>query len=138
MPDSDPQGPPPPAPEMRTLSINRAEIDERDPTLRIMPDGGSPYTVLLAQKLLNIGSESSQEIVLAVPGISPRHARLMMEGSQYRLYDLAGNRGVLVNGQVVDTMLLRDGDSIRLQDAKGRGCILAYSNPIERAMGTQS
>src|SRR5262249_38751766 len=52
--------------------------------------------------------------------------------------DLAGTQGVLVNGQTVDTKVLRDGDTIRLQNAAGQGATLAYSNPVERAMGTQS
>ncbi|MBX3064624.1 MAG: ATP-binding cassette domain-containing protein [Anaerolineae bacterium] len=121
-----------------TLSVNRNEIDERDPTLRITPDGAQSYTVLLVNKVMSLGSDSKQDVTLRTPGIEPRHARLMLEGSSYRLYDVTGKKGVLVNGQVIDSVILKDGDIVRLQDADGQGVSMNYSNPIERALGTAS
>jgi ABC transport system ATP-binding/permease protein len=121
-----------------TLSVNRNEIDERDPTLRVMPDGGQPYTVLLVDRVMNIGSDPKQEVTINVPGIQSRHARLMLEGSSYRVFDVTGKGGVLVNGQVIDSMVLRDGAIIRLQDETGQGITMTYANPVEQAMGTSS
>src|SRR5512142_887707 len=117
MSTSDQSAPKPP--DMRTLSVSRSEIDERDPTLRIVPDSGTPRTVLLVQKILDIGSEASLDVSLPDVGLAPRHARLTLEGGSYRIYDLTGKNGVLVNGQPVDTQMLHDGNTVRLQNAAG-------------------
>ncbi len=138
MSDSNPQTPSQPPREMRTLSIGRSEIDERECTLRIVPDQGSPQTVMLVQKILDVGSEPSLDISLQVPGIVKRHARLTLEGGNYRVFDLTGRSGVLVNGKPVETQVLRDGDTVRLQSAAGQGVNMTYSNPVERAMRTDS
>src|SRR5260221_1421012 len=115
-----------------TLSIGKQEIDERDPTLRVVPDEGKPYTVLLLEKLMDMGSEPHQTISIQAAGVAPRHARLALEGGKYRLYSIAGGKAVLVNGQPVDTAMLKDGDMIRLQNQSGTGASLTYSNPAER------
>jgi len=122
-----------------TLSIGRNEIDSRDPTLRITPDGGNPYTVLLVQRMLNIGSESRQDIQITAPGMVPFHARLVQEQSNYRVFDLTEFGGVLVNGAPIEgSRVLHDGDTLRLQDKTQRGVTLMYSNPVERAMGSET
>lgn len=123
---------------MRTLSLKLAEIDERDPTFRILPASGDPYTVRLSKRLMTIGREEGQDIRIQSPGVSPRHARIMSEGGNYRLFDITTGKGVLINSQPVDSALLRDGDLIRLQDASGAGVTIAYSNPVERAIGGTS
>lgn len=125
-------------PEKGTLSVSRSEIDSRDPTLRIQPDGGSPFTALVVQRTLNIGSEPHQDIPIQAVGIATRHARLLQEGTSYRIFDLTDG-GLLVNNQPVEgSLLLRDGDVIRLQDRSGVGATLIFSNPIERALGSES
>ncbi|MEP7285393.1 MAG: FHA domain-containing protein [Chloroflexota bacterium] len=121
-----------------TLSVGRKEIDERDPTLRIVPDEGQPFTVLLLEKVLDVGSEPHQAIAIQSPGVALRHARLTLEGSSYRLYNITSGNGVLVNGKPIDSALLKDGDSIRLQDPTGHGVNITYSNPVERGGSTQS
>ncbi|PJF36311.1 MAG: hypothetical protein CUN49_06060 [Candidatus Thermofonsia Clade 1 bacterium] len=125
-------------PEKNTLSVSRSEIDSHEPTLRVQPDNGAPFTALVVQRTLNIGSEPHQDISLRAPGIATRHARLLQEGTTYRIFDLT-NGGVLVNNQpVASGILLRDGDIIRLQDRSGVGATLIFSNPIERALGSES
>lgn len=125
-------------PEKGTLSVSRSEIDSRDPTLRIQPDGGSPFTALVVQRTLNIGSEPHQDIPIQAAGIATRHARLLQEGTSYRIFDLTDG-GLLVNNQPIEgSLLLRDGDVIRLQDRSGAGATLIFSNPIERALGSES
>ncbi|MCE7946431.1 MAG: ATP-binding cassette domain-containing protein [Chloroflexi bacterium CFX4] len=125
-------------PEKNTLSVSRNEIDSRDPTLRISPDSGSSFTTLVVQRTINIGSEARQDIAIQAAGIATRHARLLQEGTTYRIFDLTEG-GVLVNNQLIDgSTLLRDGDIIRLQDRSGVGATLTFSNPIERALGSES
>ncbi len=121
-----------------TLSVSKQEIDTRNCTFRILPDGGSPYTVILNQRIVNIGSEK-QEVSIAAPGIVAYHARLQQEGNTYRLYVLTAAAQVLVNNQPVEgSVLLKDGDVLRLQNKAGQGATLAYSNPVERAMGSET
>jgi ABC-type multidrug transport system ATPase subunit/pSer/pThr/pTyr-binding forkhead associated (FHA) protein len=125
-------------PEKNTLSISRSEIDSRDPTLRVQPDNGGPFTALIVQRTVNIGSEPSQDIPIQAAGIATRHARLLQEGTTYRIFDLTSG-GVLVNNQPVEgSWLLRDGDIIRLQDRSGSGATLIFSNPVERALSSES
>ncbi|MFQ3534639.1 MAG: ATP-binding cassette domain-containing protein [Aggregatilineales bacterium] len=125
-------------PEKSTLSLSRNEIDSRDPTLRVQPDGGTPYTALVVQRILNIGSAPHQDIPIQAAGVAARHARLSQEGATYRIFDLTDG-GVTVNNQSVDgSLLLHDGDIIRLQDRSGAGATLIFSNPIERALGSAS
>ncbi len=125
-------------PEKGTLSVSRSEIDSRDPTLRVQPDGGNPFTALVVQRTLNIGSEPHQDIPIQAAGIATRHARLLQEGTSYRIFDLTDG-GLLVNNQPIEgSLLLRDGDIIRLQDRSGVGATLIFSNPIERALGSES
>jgi ABC-type multidrug transport system ATPase subunit/pSer/pThr/pTyr-binding forkhead associated (FHA) protein len=122
-----------------TLAFSRGEIDSRDPSFRIMPDGGAPYTVLLVQRTLNVGSEARQDITIQAPGIATRHARLVQEGGNYRIYDLTEYYGLLVNdARTEGSALLKEGDTVRLQDQEGRGATLIYSNPVERALGSES
>ena len=126
-------------PPSATLSIRGGEIDERLPSLRITPDVGAPFTVRLAQRLANIGADASQDITVNMPGVEKRHARLVQEGTSYRLYDLTEFNGVLVNDQSIEgSALLRDGNTIRLQGRDKRGVTIQYSNPIERALGSES
>lgn len=121
-----------------TLAFGRQEIDERDPSLRITPDQGLSFTVVLTERVLSMGSDPRQQILVATPGVERAHARLLLEGSSYRLFDMTGSNGVLINGQVIDNELLKDGDIIRLQNTTGEGATVAYSNPVERAQGTSS
>ncbi len=124
---------------MRTLSIKMAEIDDRDPTLRVFPVEADPFTVRLTKRLITIGRDEGQDVRVTSPGIAARHARVMIDGANYRIFDITPGQGVLINGIPLDSGLLRDGDLIRLQDAKtGIGISITYSNPVERAMGTSS
>src|SRR5437879_8380229 len=100
-----------------TLALSRGEIDQHDTTLRIVPDSGQAYTVPLTQNLLNIGSDAQQEIQIVALGIAPYHARLRLEAGNYRLYNIVGSKGVLVNKIPLDnSQVLRDGDVVRLQN----------------------
>lgn len=123
----------------RTLSIKKFEIDDRDPTFRILPAGGSPFTVRLDKKILTIGKDAGQDIKIPVEGAAGRHARIMSEGSSYRIFDITPGKGISINGRQADSALLRDGDTIQLQSTTGDTvATIAYSNPAERAMGTAS
>jgi ABC-type multidrug transport system ATPase subunit/pSer/pThr/pTyr-binding forkhead associated (FHA) protein len=122
----------------QTLSLKRAEIDDRDTTFRIVPPNGAPYTVILAKRALTVGRDVDQDIRIDVEGVAPRHTRMLSEGANYRMFDVTPHKGMLVNGKPTDSALLRDGDTIRLQDVHGNGVNISYSNPAERAMSSSS
>jgi ABC transport system ATP-binding/permease protein len=123
----------------RTLSIKKFEIDDRDPTFRVMPLHGTPFTVRLDKKILTIGRDANQDVKVEVEGVIGRHARIMSEGSSYRIFDITPGKGIAINGRQADSALLRDGDTIQLQSTSGETiATIAYSNPAERALGTAS
>ncbi len=119
---------------IQTLSFKRAEIDDRDPTLRILLPNGKPFTSVLNKKITSIGREEGQDVRIDAAGVANRHARLMAEGSGHRIFDITPGQGLWVNGKATDSAILHDGDSLRLQDAQGIGVNLAYSNPSERVL----
>jgi ABC-type multidrug transport system ATPase subunit len=116
------------------LVISKSEIDDRDPSFRVYLPNGQPFTAVLNKKILTIGRDPNQDIRIEAEGIANRHARVMAEGSNYRIFDITPEQGILINGKPADSALLHDGDTVRLQDPNGNGLILAYSNPAERAL----
>lgn len=104
--------------------------------LQIAPDSGKAYTVALVDMTVHIGSDPSQEIPLQARGIAPRMVRLTNEPGTtgYHLYDLSNYPGdVTVNDKLVEDVLLKNGDKIRLQDGSGVGVTITYINPLEVA-----
>ncbi len=108
--------------------------DELEPILRVTPDGGETVVMRISKRSVSIGSAPDQDIRLPFLGIAPQMARIDMEGTGYRLFDITDYPGdVLVNGRGIDSELLRDGDTIRLQNASDSGVTIQYLNAFERA-----
>jgi DNA-binding winged helix-turn-helix (wHTH) protein len=62
-----------------------------------------------------IGRDADSAVWLDVPGVSRRHAHIVIEGGSAWLEDLGSKNGTLVGGQpVVGRVLLRHADHIRL------------------------
>ncbi len=100
--------------------------------LQIAPDSGKSYSVGLTDAIVHIGSDSNQEVQLQARGIAPRMVRLIGEGTSYHLFDLSNYPGdVNVNDQLVEDVVLKNGDKIRLQDGTGLGVTITYINPME-------
>ena len=63
----------------------------------------------------NIGRDSSQnDIIIDDVYVSAVHARIRVENGVFYLYDLASTNRTFVNGERVERMMLRDGDTITL------------------------
>ncbi|TDX49200.1 FHA domain-containing protein [Orenia marismortui] len=62
----------------------------------------------------NIGRQENNEIVLADPKVSRVHAQIIKKNFYYIINDLNSTNGVLVNGELVESKRLSDGDKIRL------------------------
>jgi predicted component of type VI protein secretion system len=65
--------------------------------MRTGPTPGAIFT--LEGDQLNIGRDSSNEIVINDAEVSRRHARLTFQGGKYVLEDLGSTNGTFVNGQ---------------------------------------
>lgn len=61
-----------------------------------------------------IGRSSECDVVLYDPGISRKHARIFAEGDAYLVEDLGSANGTKVNGALVKSHKLNDGDKIAL------------------------
>ncbi|MDI6860462.1 MAG: FHA domain-containing protein [Caldisericia bacterium] len=70
----------------------------------------------LRKKVINIGRESDNDIVLDDPKVSRQHAKMKIEGDTFVIYDLASSNGTFVNNQKITNELLHDGDEIKIGD----------------------
>ncbi|HEY7125783.1 MAG TPA: FHA domain-containing protein [Ktedonobacterales bacterium] len=70
--------------------------------------------IRLGDAQLTIGRKPGNTVVLAHPQVSGQHARLVREGSTYRIQDLNSTNHVYVNAQQVTNHLLKHGDEIRI------------------------
>jgi len=62
-----------------------------------------------------VGSASTCHLQLSQPGVSPLHARVLVDGSGVRVKDAGSPRGIFVNDdRVADVRPLRDGDVLWL------------------------
>ena len=74
-------------------------------------EAGREYSLVQATTL--IGREPGLHIVLAAPGISRRHARVIRRGDEYLLEDMGSSNGTFLNGkQITAAELMRSGDNV--------------------------
>jgi ABC-type multidrug transport system ATPase subunit/pSer/pThr/pTyr-binding forkhead associated (FHA) protein len=72
------------------------------------------YPIPLGQPTITIGRLPGNTVVLNHPQVSANHARLEMVQGTYRIIDLGSTNHVYVNGQRVNSQLLKPGDEIRI------------------------
>jgi uncharacterized RDD family membrane protein YckC len=83
--------------------------------LIINPTTGARKEVPVANRVISIGRDPSNDLVLSDAMVSRRHAILELRGEQYVLRDNNSSNGTLVNGdRVVHEHLIRDGDLIAI------------------------
>jgi ABC transport system ATP-binding/permease protein len=91
---------------MRAMHIQKLILKEG-------PNQGECYVLESAE--LVIGREPGVELQIEAPGVSRRHARLLLQGSAYLLEDLGSSNGTFLNGQRLTAQtLLKTGDRIGL------------------------
>ncbi|MCC6620995.1 MAG: FHA domain-containing protein [Deltaproteobacteria bacterium] len=72
----------------------------------------------LTEDVTTIGAISGNTIVLQESGVSKRHAGIKIEEMRFELADFGSTNGTWVNGAKITKQFLRDGDEIRIGDAK--------------------
>ena len=75
---------------------------------------GEPRTVRLSGSVATIGRLEECDVIVRDPGASRRHAQIRANDGVYTLTDLGSTNGTMVNGQVVQSQRLSDGDRIRI------------------------
>ncbi len=82
----------------------------------------------LAEDAITIGRSPENLIQIDDPSVSGKHARLEMVGEDYHLKDLESTNGTRVNGQPIQSILLRAGDRIRF--GKVESCFECESGTV--------
>jgi hypothetical protein len=79
-----------------------------------------------------VGRASDCDIVLSDVGVSKHHAELILVGSQWQVDDRGSTNGTFVNGERVQTHVLRSGDRIQIGSLE-----LEFSDPTHSVVGHQ-
>ncbi|HEY2868651.1 MAG TPA: FHA domain-containing protein [Gaiellales bacterium] len=100
------------------------------PTLVWRPKLGDEQTFPLEHRTATIGRNAENDIVLAGPTVSARHATVRRESVGVVLEDEGSLNGTFVNGQLVQQHLLEAGDQIQVGPH-----LLVYVPPAGGAAG---
>src|SRR5205085_9626663 len=103
-PPYEQQGYPPPPPMGGPPGASRG--------VRLVANDGRTYPLSIGSTVIGRGDQAN--LRLPDVGISRRHARLDVDGSQVVLTDLGSTNGTMVNGQRVSAVALNPGDMIQL------------------------
>jgi len=97
--------------------IEEEGVVEGAPAFLIIKSGRKSGTTFpLRKKVINMGRDSSNEIVIDDPKSSRQHAKIKLEGDNFVIYDLASSNGTFVNGEKITSVKLNDGDEIKIGD----------------------
>ncbi len=78
-----------------------------------------------------IGRSTDKDICLRDLTVSNNHAKLMPEGTGWRLRDLGSTNGTYVNGELTRDAVLRDGDVLRVGNSEMVFCSGDESDAVE-------
>lgn len=110
---SQPQRPPSrPAPAQATSTFQVANPRAAASTLQFIATNGMTFDI--PEGSSTIGRSSDNTIVLDVPDVSRRHARIERSGNHVRIYDLNSTNGTRINGEAIHISDIEEGDEIRI------------------------
>lgn len=84
--------------------------------LLVATSGLTPGRRFRVGRRTSLGRAPGNDILLPSPHISRRHAIIEKRGEQFALTDLGSRNGTRVNGQLVNSRLLRHGDRISMEE----------------------
>jgi pSer/pThr/pTyr-binding forkhead associated (FHA) protein len=76
------------------------------------PNAGSRFP--LHQPVTSAGRDPRSDIFLDEVTVSRRHAEFRLERGELRVVDIGSLNGTYVNGQLIDSAVLTDGDEIQM------------------------
>ncbi|MDD5306938.1 MAG: GGDEF domain-containing protein [Deltaproteobacteria bacterium] len=98
------------------VAIRPADATE-DALVLIYPPGpnmGKKYE--LQGKLVNVGRDPNNHLVIDSDSVSRRHARFTFEGGRRLVTDLQSTNGTYVNDKPILTQILENGDQVKIGD----------------------
>ena len=96
------------------------------PRLVLRVPGQPLREVPLGQATFTIGRKPDNDVTLPHNYVSGYHGRLERRGSAWHYLDLGSTNGTFVNGQRMQSALLRDGDILRIGDTQGNSVSLTF------------
>ncbi len=96
------------------------------PRLVIRAPGQPLREVDLDQAAFAIGRKPDNDVVLSLDYVSGHHGRLEQRTTAWHYLDLGSLNGTSVNGQRVQSAVLRDGDILRIGDPQGNSVSLTF------------
>ena len=91
-----------------------AEGGREHPTLVWKPKLGEEQPFPIEHRVMRIGRHDQNDIMLAGPTVSTRHATVRREGVGVVIEDEGSLNGTFVNGVRIEQQLLEDGDRIQI------------------------
>jgi adenylate cyclase len=88
------------------------------PSFDIQAPDNKTFVYQLTRPEVTIGRDLQNDLVLADPRVSRRHAIVRQTADGIRLSDLKTNNGTFVNGQRITEVKLADGDAIKIGNCK--------------------
>jgi hypothetical protein len=91
--------------------------DHKRPSLTVLggPLAGTRFVLDEGAQSISVGSDASSDFQLVLPGVSPLHARLVIDATGVTIHDAGSPRGVHVNdSRVSEPVVLRNGDIVWL------------------------
>lgn len=94
-------------------TAQRLGLDRSEGKLVVLDNkGNAKEKISITRTPVVIGRMSSNDVVLADPNVSRRHAELRREGPRWMLVDLGSTNGTLVNGKLAREHEINDGDRL--------------------------
>jgi adenylate cyclase len=84
------------------------------PTLTTINDDGTSQIVPIEKDTTSIGRERDNDLILADRAISRHHAQIAKTKDGYILTDLSSYNGTIVNGNPIQSLLLKHNDKIKI------------------------
>lgn len=81
--------------------------------ITVTKEGGSPQVSTFDKREISVGRTTANDLVIAEPGVSSHHARILFTGDGVTLIDLESTNGTFVNGERIrGPALVQPGDEV--------------------------
>jgi adenylate cyclase len=84
------------------------------PLIQVLGDKSNIKEFPLGEEEVLIGRTEDNDLVLDDSSVSRKHAKIAKESGRYRLTDLGSHNGTILNGELIQSVLLNDGDQIKI------------------------